>query len=256
MIRFAEAQAGIPVSAFQVAVMVGKRRIVIARVAQEIEAQIAVAEDRSVPTLRTLRRATNQRLRAFQAADVVELAFELLSSAGVPRWFVYEVVQHHRQALVGLTEAQVQRLGRGLSSWDEVDTFACFIAGPAWREGQIRAQTIHRWAISADRWWRRAAVVSTVALNNTARGGRGDAARTLAVCAIVMSDKDDMVVKALSWALRELARKKPEAVRRFLRSNDGCLAARVVREVNNKLETGLKNPRSGARRARKASRPS
>ena len=54
-----------------------------------------------------------------------------------------------------------------------------------------------------------------------------------------------MVVKALSWALRALVVHDPDAVRGFLVEHDDVLAARVKREVNNKLETGLKNPRRG-----------
>ena len=60
---------------------------------------------------------------------------------------------------------------------------------------------------------------------------------------MLLSDRDDMVVKALSWALRELAKRDAGAVRKFLAENDGALAARVLREVRNKLTTGLKNPR-------------
>ena len=52
-----------------------------------------------------------------------------------------------------------------------------------------------------------------------------------------------MVVKALSWALRELGKKHPEKARKFLADHRRDLAARVIREVENKLTTGLKNPR-------------
>jgi hypothetical protein len=52
-----------------------------------------------------------------------------------------------------------------------------------------------------------------------------------------------MVVKALSWALRKLVPYDPKAVREFLATYDERLAARVKREVRNKLTTGLKNPR-------------
>jgi len=52
-----------------------------------------------------------------------------------------------------------------------------------------------------------------------------------------------MVVKALSWALRELAKRDPQAVSAFLTEHEAALAARVVREVRNKLTTGRKNPR-------------
>jgi len=52
-----------------------------------------------------------------------------------------------------------------------------------------------------------------------------------------------MVVKALSWALRSLIRWNRRAVQEFLAEHDDVLAARVKREVRNKLETGLKNPK-------------
>jgi 3-methyladenine DNA glycosylase AlkD len=72
------------------------------------------------------------------------------------------------------------------------------------------------------------------------RGGTGDTARTLAVCERHVADRDDMVVKAMSWALRELAERDPDAVCGFLASHmgRGGLAPRVLRETKNKLETG------------------
>ena len=48
----------------------------------------------------------------------------------------------------------------------------------------------------------------------------------------------------MSWALRELVPWDKQAVEGFLEEHDGVLVARVKREVRNKLETGLKNPRS------------
>jgi len=58
-----------------------------------------------------------------------------------------------------------------------------------------------------------------------------------------------MVVKALSWALRELAKRDQISVRRFLNQHKDQLAARVIREVQNKITTGLKNPRIKVSRA-------
>jgi 3-methyladenine DNA glycosylase AlkD len=87
---------------------------------------------------------------------------------------------------------------------------------------------------------RRAALVSTVPLNLAAAGGTGDAPRTLDICRRLVDDRDDMVVKALSWALRELVARDREAVRGFLADHDARLAARVRREVATKLDTGRK----------------
>ena len=130
-----------------------------------------------------------------------------------------------------------------MASWDAVDVFASYLSGPAWREGQTSDTEIKRWAKSPDLWWRRAALVSTVPLNNKTRGGSGDAKRTLMICELLIEDHEDMVVKAMSWALRELAKRKPTAVTKFLEQHYHRLAARVLREVGNKLTTGKKNPK-------------
>jgi 3-methyladenine DNA glycosylase AlkD len=84
-----------------------------------------------------------------------------------------------------------------------------------------------------------------VPLNNKARGGTGDSRRTLAVCELVVKDRDDMVVKALSWALRELSKRYPELVHQFIARHEGDLAPRVLREVRNKLSTGRKSGKTG-----------
>jgi 3-methyladenine DNA glycosylase AlkD len=60
---------------------------------------------------------------------------------------------------------------------------------------------------------------------------------------MLVDDHDDMPVKAMSWALRALVPHDPDAVREFLDAYDDLLAARVKREVRNKLTTGLKTPR-------------
>ena len=210
---------------------------------------------RSLPGLQTapvraLRREFSRRLAKARPQEVVELALLLLEQPGIEFRFVsYELVCHHRLALKSLGARELEQFGRGLDSWGAVDCFACYLAGPAWRENQVPDRLIHRWARSGDRWWRRAALVCTVPLNNKARGGRGDTPRTMQVCRLLAKDPDDMVVKALSWALRELAKRDPTAVQTFLNEHRSVLAARVVREVNNKLATGLKNPRlKGARK--------
>jgi 3-methyladenine DNA glycosylase AlkD len=210
---------------------------------------------RGAPTARwrALRREYSRRLVAAPAAQVLRLADRLLAAGESGRRFVaYELVHGHRAALGALRERHLARLGRGCDGWGDVDAFACYLAGPAWREGQVSDALIRRWARSPSRWWRRAALVSTVPLNSRARGAsapRGDARRTLATCRLLVTDRDDMVVKAMSWALRELAKRDPAAVRRFLAAHRDALAPRVAREVRNKLETGRKNPRGGARRA-------
>jgi len=195
-------------------------------------------------SIRTLRRGYSKRLAQSPGRFVVEIALQLLTkNTEAHRFVAYELMNQHRSALGSLGEKELKQFGDGINSWGSVDMFGCFLSGPVWRENQVKDKLIHSWARSKDRWWRRAALVSTIPLNNQARGGNGDTGRTLEVCELLVDDRDDMVVKALSWALRELAKRDPTAVHDFLKKNQAALAARVIREVNNKLSTGLKNPR-------------
>lgn len=187
-------------------------------------------------------RAHRAAWRALDPAAVVALALSLVESGTHEgRQAAYEILEARRDAMALLDRPTLEALGAGNDNWASVDTFATRVAGPAWREGRIGDAAVAEWASSADRWWRRTAVVCTVALNLKSRGGRGDPARTLGVCERVAADGDPMVAKGLSWALRALVPVDPAAARGFLARHGDALPALVRREVRNKLETGRKN---------------
>jgi 3-methyladenine DNA glycosylase AlkD len=199
--------------------------------------------------LRAVRRATSRELRSAEPGAVLALANTLVArDAPYDRFLAYEIITSHHPTLAGLRAADLRRLGRGMDSWGDVDTFACYVSGPVWRDRQIADREVARWARSPDRWWRRAALVSTVPLNSRARGGSGDASRTLAICRMALADRDPMVAKALSWALRELAKRSPADVEEFLDAHGDRVASLVRREVRSKLRTGLKTPRRASAR--------
>jgi 3-methyladenine DNA glycosylase AlkD len=215
----------------------------VQKITREIRLRLKSLTSPDVTAIRNVRREFSKRLADAEPAEVLALAFSLMELPGFAfRFVAYELVQHHRPALSSLNAASIQKLGKGIDNWAAVDCFACYLAGPAWRERQIADSVVRRWTRSQDRWWRRAALVTTVPLNNRARGGNGDSARTLAICSLLISDRDPTVVKAISWALRELAKRDAASVRKFLETHRAELAPLVVREVNNKLGTGLKNP--------------
>ena len=207
--------------------------------AAEIDREIRALPAQGVQPVRAVRRAWSRRLRPASAEAAVAVAMALVDRQ---RWVAYELLSHHPGGLDQVGVEEVERLGEGMADWGSVDAFGCSVSGPVWRRGGIPDAAVQRWAASSDRWWRRAALVSTVPLNLRSRGGTGDAGSTLDICRRLSADDDDMVVKALSWALRELVVWDPEAVRRFLDAHHEVLAARVRREVRNKLETGRKHP--------------
>jgi hypothetical protein len=206
-------------------------------------AQVRALPVKSAAPMRAQRVALSRRLRGATPAQVIAAAHGL-KARGLD-WMGWELVYAHKPALESLDIATVEALGQGMASWPQTDAFGMILAGPAWLHGRLGDADIERWAQSEDLWWRRAALVATTGLNNKSRGGRGDAPGTLAIVEMLIDDREDMIVKAVSWALRMLAPWEPATVRDFMERHGDRLAARVRREVRNKLETGLKNPRAG-----------
>ncbi len=189
-----------------------------------------------------VRRKLARSLKDAAPEFVLQVARELFRTSD-NSGHAHSLLMFHKPAFQTLGEDEIEEFGQGMENWGDVDSFARRLSGPAWLKGQVSDALIHEWAHSEDRWWRRAALVSTVALNTRSQEGYGDVPRTLAVCRLLVDDTDDMVVKAMSWALRELVVHDPDAVQEFLSEYEDVLAARVKREVRNKLTTGLKNPR-------------
>lgn len=217
------------------------------RAATAMIADLDGLANRNTPALRARRRAYSQLWKQESAAFVLGVA-RALHESGRYRWIGCELIRNHPSAFAAVNDRVIARLAIGLDSWDSVDAFARILSGPAWAHGFISDALIAKWAGSRDRWLRRIAVVSTVALNMKSDGGKGDVRRTLAICGKLAADSDDMVQKAISWSLRALTACDAAAVSAFLAKHRDELSSRVMREVSNKLRTGLKNPRPAPRR--------
>ncbi len=204
------------------------------------------------PELRKIARREAKELRSAPGEDVLELCNFLVEHGGSgrvrrvehgpayeSRMVAFDLAWMHKGVFSLLNRRELERLGRTLDGWASVDHFARKLSGPAWQRGQITDARVMRWATSSDFWWRRAGLVSTIALNER-HLGKGDAERTLAICELFVDDRADLHVKALSWALRELGIRDPDAVIEFVLLHEDRLAPRVLREVRNKLETGHK----------------
>jgi 3-methyladenine DNA glycosylase AlkD len=222
-----------------------------AELARAIRSELGRLERRDTPALRALRRRHTRALAQEAPELLLALATELLKPGDFAgRMLGYELLAAHRGGIALIDDKRIERLGKGLADWGSVDLFGVTLVGPAWRLGRVSDDKILQWARSPDRWRRRLSLVATVRLNSKTGGGTGDPRRTLRIAKLHVADRDDMVEKALSWALRELAQREPAAVQAFLREQGERLAARVRREVKNKLETGLKNPKLRSAKAR------
>ena len=100
----------------------------------EIHRSLIAMPRKNVPSFRIVRREWSKRLGDYPGADITALAKQLVPLGLWERGFAYEIITHHQSAMEALTRKDVALLGRGMQSW----------------------------ANSSKRWWRRAALVSTV----------------------------------------------------------------------------------------------
>ena len=209
--------------------------------AAAIARELAELPHRDTASVRAVRRRWSKTFRGFPADEVLAIAMRLELEAGqTGKWVAYELIRFHLGAFADISPAVVEAFAASAASWYAVDALGTILGGPLWAKGRLPDAMIEDWSRSEGRWLRRSALVATV-------GAKADAGRTLAICRRLAADRDDMVEKALSWALRELAKRDRLAVELFMAEMARAVAPRVRREVRNKLTTGLKTPKPAGR---------
>ncbi len=196
----------------------------------------------SNPDLKEVIKALREKYRHWDEQHWIKLCKALVACDVFEcQVLAYEIIGRNKRLLNALTYKDLMDLWRNLDNWASVDHFSVGIYGVLWGKGVVTDGHIEELLKSENFWDRRVAVVSTVALNLKSRGGSGDVPRTLAVCEKVVDDREDLIRKALSWALRELSKRDPQSVRNFIDTYRNRLAGLVIREVNHKLDFGTKN---------------
>lgn len=195
-----------------------------------------------VPQIRDLAKAWSREHKTVERQDLLAL-FEALW-AGDSReelMLASELLQRYKRWIPQLEWAQFDRWRRRLDNWEVTDSLGQRILGP-WMLSDPESRVAHLYELIQDEdvWSRRLALVTTTWLNR----GRKDISFpdvTLDLVDRVKGERHPMITKAVSWALRELTKKHPDVVARYLDANAEMLASHVVREVRSKLETGRKN---------------
>ncbi len=196
----------------------------------------------TVPNLKVVLKELKDQTTTFPDEQKLDLIKSLVDQNVFElQQLAFEYLESSRGVLKNLTERDIDDLEKNLDNWVLVDYFGLVVVGYAWRENIVGTEKIKKYLESDDYWKRRVAVVATVALNLRSRGGKGDTGRTLEVCKLVVGDHQEMIIKALSWALRELGKHDRLSVISFVEKYEDQLHKKVLREFRNKLETGTKN---------------
>lgn len=194
------------------------------------------------PVLRKVLKQLKLETINLSTREQINLGIELINTdileAGQ---MAYEYVGKNDKLVAELTKNDLRLLNRNLDNWATVDCFGVYVHGKAWQLGILSTEDIIQLAKVNDLWQRRLAIVSTIPLNQKSSGGIGDPDRTLQICDFVIDDHRDLIVKAVSWALRKLGTVEPEIVKAYIIKHESRLHKRILREVRNKLFYGKKN---------------
>lgn len=196
----------------------------------------------TAPNEKVILKELKTQTKKFTAREKIDLAKSLADTHIFEcQHIAFEFLGKDKRTLMELSEKDIDDFDQNLDNWVSVDCFSAYLVGFAWRENIITTEKVKSYFNSKDFWRRRIPIVATVSLNQKARGGTGDAKRTLEICELCVEDHQDMINKALSWALRELVKIESDPVIDFIEKHEDQLHPRVLREVRHKLTTGKKN---------------
>lgn len=100
-----------------------------------------------------------------------------------------------------------------VNNWDLVDCSAEFIVGP-WLENKDKS-ILTKLALSESLWERRIAMLATFHYIK-----KGEPTEALAIAALLLQDKHDLIQKAVGWMLREVGKRcSPQIEEEFLLKN-------------------------------------
>lgn len=194
-----------------------------------------------VPKLRKIAKAWYRAHKEIARDDLFALV-EALWAGGSreEREVAFHLLEHYSRWVPDLPQAHFERWRRDLDSWVETDGLGWTLA--LWLMDDPDARMDYLWDLIAneDVWSRRLALVPLARINRGKIGGTFPDL-TLQLIDRVKEERHPMITKVVSWVLRELTKTHRDRVAAYLEENRDVLAGHVVREVSNKLRTGLKS---------------
>lgn len=120
-----------------------------------------------------------------------------------------------------------------VNNWDLVDLSAHRILGQAILEKILSEKILDKLAGSRNMWERRVAIIATM---STIGAGQYDA--TLRIAKKLLGDKEDLMHKAVGWALREIWKRDPKHCEQFLLTHYSRLPRTTLRYAIERMEEG------------------
>jgi 3-methyladenine DNA glycosylase AlkD len=111
------------------------------------------------------------------------------------------------------------------ANWATTDAICCYLIGPLIVRHPELAARLRGWARDRNMWVRRASIVGLIPLLR--RGGAQDLVYEIA--RRLHPDREDLIQKAVGWALREAGKADVPRLERYLRANGRSIPRTTVR---------------------------
>ena len=126
----------------------------------------------------------------------------------------------------------VEPLLREARTWALVDELAARVAAALVERFSSLGRTLDRWAKDEDFWIRRASLLAELV---PLREGRGDFERFGRHADALLGEKEPFIRKAIGWVLRDISRREPARVARWLLPRAGRASPLTLREATKHL---------------------
>ena len=184
--------------------------------------------------------------------DLIALVDELWA-AGVHelRTFAIELAILRFDLLLERDFDRIERWLREAGTWAHVDAIAVHLVGRLLACHPKASARLDRWSTDDDFWMRRS---SMLALLLELRRGEGDWPRFVRYADSMLEERERFIRKAIGWVLREVSKKRPELVGRFVRERTDRISRLTLREATRHLaprvRTELESTHAAATRRR------
>jgi len=119
---------------------------------------------------------------------------------------------------------------KGINNWDLVDVTCHKVVGEYLLHHPKEREILYTLAKSNNMWERRISIISTFAFIR-----QGQLSDSIDISSILLHDKEDLIHKAVGWALREVYKKNKDVTKKFIEENISTMPRVMLRYAIEKM---------------------
>ena len=187
----------------------------------------------TIPRIRSLAKAFKQKYSTLTIEELCAIMDEICKKKCREEiLFGVFLIAGFKKILLAVPCTKIDSWLNVLDNWETCDQLSSNIVTPIIVNNISLIDKLKPLAQSSNLWKRRFAAATAANINH---GGKQFPKQTLAICKILLTDKEIMITKVVGWALREISKKTPDLVFDFLKTNKKYISEMLMKESSEKL---------------------